>query len=351
MPGYFEKMEAGGFEDLILLHDSATGLKGLIAIHSTVLGPALGGTRMWTYPSEEAAVEDVMRLARGMSYKAATAELPVGGGKGLIIGDPNRDKCEALFRSYGCCVEKLRGRFITAVDMGINENDLDCMRRETSFVMGGTEFGSPSPFTAYGVWRGIKACAEEAFGSPSLEGLVVAVQGVGGVGEHLCRYLAGDGARLVVTDLDPAKADQAAGLYGAEKVKPEEIYSRECDIFAPCAGGAVINETTAPQLRCRIVAGPANNVLKDEQSGAILQERGILYAPDYVINAGGLIFVQLNRQGFSDEVEIRRVVARIEGRLKRIFKTVREKQLLPQAVADLLAGEYIRSRSALTGAG
>jgi leucine dehydrogenase len=348
MTGYFLKMESRRFEELLLFYDPGTGLKAAIAIHSTALGPALGGTRMWSYPSEEAAIEDVMRLARGMTYKAAAAELSLGGGKGLIMGDPRRDKSEGLFRAYGRCVQKLQGRFFTGEDMGIDEKDLDWMRLETAYAIGGSVSGSPSPFTAYGVLQGIKACAAEVYGSPSLKGMTVAVQGLGGVGGCLCQYLSNEGAKLIVTDLDPARVKTVVELWGSRAVSPDQIYAQECDIFAPCGGGAVINPQTIPLLKCRIVAGAANNVLLTEDCAAALQQLGILYAPDFVINAGGLVFVDSIRRGVTDAAGIRQAVARIEGRLQALFKRAREERITPAAAADLMAEERIRHDGALT---
>jgi leucine dehydrogenase len=344
MSGYLTRMENQDFEEINLFHDAETGLKAAIVIHSTARGPALGGTRMWTYPNEDAAVEDVMFLARGMSYKSAAAELPLGGGKGLIIADPCRDKCEALFRAYGRFVERLNGRFITAADMGTTAQDLDCVRHETDHVVGGADVGSPSPFTAYGVWRGMKACAREVYGSPELEGLTVAVQGVGSVGAALCGYLSADGAKLIVADIDSRKAEEAAELWSAEIVKPEEIASRQCDIFAPCGAGGAVNSKNLESLHCRIIAGAANNVLKEEGLGLALQKRSILYAPDYIINAGGIIFVEMNRQGEKDADKIRLLIGRIEGRLQELFRRSHEENLLPQQVADMIAEERIKEK-------
>ncbi len=342
MSEYLAKMEEKGFEELALLHDAKTGLKGAIAIHSTARGPALGGTRMWTYPNEEEAIDDVMCLACGMSYKAAAAELPLGGGKGVIIGDPHRDKCEDLFKCYGRFVDRLNGRFITAADMGIAEPELDYIRKETSYVVGGSAIGSPSPFTAYGVWKGIKACAEEVYSSPSLEGKVVAVQGAGSVGGALCGHLAEEGARVLVSDLDQSRVKQMVAQYGATAVDPDQIIFRECDIFSPCGIGGVINEDTVSRLKCDIVAGAANNIIKDNGGyGAALHERGILYAPDYVINAGGLIFVEMRRQGEQDEEKIKALIDRIEGRLKEIFRRSRQQNLQPAEVADIFAEEKL----------
>ncbi len=344
MNGYLSRMEEQGFEELIMIHDSSCGLKGAIAIHSTVRGPALGGTRMWAYPSEQEAIDDLMHLARGMSYKSAAADLPVGGGKGLIIGDPNRDKCKELFQSYGRYVAKLNGRFYTGKDMGVDEEDLTCMRGESDCVIGGESVGSPSPFTAYGVWKGIRACAEEVYGSPELEGKTVAVQGVGSVGEVLCRHLAGEGASLIITDIDRNKLDILREELGAKVVDPDDIYSQQCHIFAPCAAGGVVNEHTLPLLKCDIIAGAANNIYKSQDMARALAEKGILYAPDYVINAGGLIFVEMIRRGIADEEKVKTETARIEERLKELFRRAKAEKLLPGAVADIIAEEKLQLR-------
>ncbi len=345
MTEYLAKMEEQGFEEMVFVHDSESGLKAAIAIHNTNRGPALGGTRMWVYPNEEAAIDDVMHLARAMSYKAAAADLPLGGGKGVIIGDPDCDKCEPLFRAYGRKVEHFNGRFITAADMGIYEDDLDQMRLETDHILGGKALGSPSPFTAYGVWRGMKACAEEIYGSPDLKGLTVAVQGAGSVGASICRHLVEEGAKLIITDVDDKRVIEVAEECNAKAVGPDEIYSQECDIFSPCACGFVINDETLPLLKCRIVAGCANNILKDDKKhSAGLHERGILYAPDYVINAGGLIFVWMRKQGIDDENKIKAEIFRIEERLKELFRRSREQQILPQDMADRMAEEKMQEK-------
>ncbi len=342
MSGYLARMAEQGFEELIMVCEAGSGLQAAIAIHSTARGPALGGTRMWTYPNEKAAIEDVMCLARGMSYKSAAAELPLGGGKGVIIGDPCRDKSEALFRAYGRFVNRLNGRFITAADMGTDEDDLDCIRMETEHVIGGSALGSPSPFTAYGVWKGMKACTDEVFGSTSLKGLVVAVQGVGSVGMALCKHLADEGALLIVADLDPKKVQQAAELFNAEMVNKDEIVTQKCDIFAPCAAGGAVNRETASRMQCRIIAGAANNVMKENDIGMVLQKRGILYAPDYIINAGGITFVELSRQGKMGPDEIKTVIDRIGDRLKVIFMRAVQENLRPEVVADLFAEEKLK---------
>ncbi len=344
MSGYLSKMAEQKFEEVVLVHDAKTGLKAAIAIHSTVRGPALGGTRMWAYPDERSAVEDVMNLARGMSYKSAAAELPLGGGKGVILDEPATEKSEPLFRAYGRFVERMNGRFITAADMGVGEDVLDCIRMETDHVIGGSALGSPSPFTAYGVWKGMKACAEEVFGSPELKDFRVAVQGIGTVGRALCEHLAGEGAKLIVADLDKSKTDMAVELWDAKAVSCEDICKQECDIFSPCGGGGAVNEETVAQLNCKVVAGAANNVLKEDKYGSVLHERGILYAPDYIINAGGLIFVEHSRQGGKGVDEIKADIARIEGRLKDLFRRASEQKILPAEVADRIAEENMKEK-------
>jgi len=282
----FEKLAEYRYEQLVFCHDKVPGLRAIIAIHDTTLGPALGGCRMWPYASEEEAVVDVLRLARGMTYKAAASGLNLGGGKSVIFGDPDRDKSEALFRSFGRYIETLGGRYIVAEDVGTSTEDANFIRVETSHVVGVdvTRGGSgdPSPFTALGVRQGMRACAEEVFGTASLEGRTVAVQGLGHVG-HLCRLLDEEGARLIVTDLHTEIAERAAREFGAKPVEPDEILSMSCDILAPCALGATVNDRTLPEFRCQIIAGSANNVLHEARHGAELAERGILYAPDYVI--------------------------------------------------------------------
>ncbi|MGM0653094.1 MAG: Glu/Leu/Phe/Val family dehydrogenase [Bacillota bacterium] len=345
MSGYLARMAAEGFEEVVLVHDAEAGLKAAIAIHSTARGPALGGTRVWSYPNEEAAVDDAMCLARGMSYKSAAAELPLGGGKGVIMADPHHEKSEALLRAYGRFVEKMNGRFITAADMGIEERDLDCVRQETTYVVGGSKVGSPSPFTAYGVWKGMKACASEVFGTSSLSGLTVAVQGVGTVGAALCRHLAEEGARLIVTDLDGGKAAKMEELWDAKAIGHDQIYTQKCDIFAPCAAGGTVNAGNVELLQCKIVAGAANNILKEDRLGALLHNRGILYAPDFIINAGGIIFVEYSRQGGKNHDQIIPLIDRIEARLARLFKRAREEKLLPNQVAAAIAEENLQVKT------
>lgn len=327
----FEIMETKDYENVILCHDKTSGLKAIIAIHDTTLGPALGGCRMWTYDSEEDAINDALRLARGMTYKNAAAGLNLGGGKAVIIGNPRTDKSEALFRSFGRYVESLKGRYITAEDVGTNVKDMEYIRYETKYVAGLPETsGDPSPFTAYGVYRGMQAAAEEIFGTSDLRGKVVAIQGVGNVGYNLAKHLYEEGARLIVTDIFEDNVKRAVEEFKAEYVKPDEIYGVGCDIFAPCALGAIINDETIPQLKCKIVAGSANNQLKEERHGDILQQKGILYVPDYIINSGGVINVadELNPSGYNRERAMRKV-SMIYDTVKKSLKRLKRKMFPP----------------------
>lgn len=342
----FESMERFGMEELVFCHDAKTGLRAIIALHDTTLGPAMGGTRMKAYATEADALLDVVALAKAMTYKAAMAGLDLGGGKAVIIGDPGTQKGEALLRSFGRFVERLGGRYITAVDSGINEFDVDCIRRETRYALGGTAAGGrggcPSPATAYGVWQGMKACAEAVFGSPELTGKTVAVQGLGSVGAALCEHLAGEGARLMVTDINPAPARDLAARLNAIWVEPTEIHKVKADIFAPCALGCVVNEATLPEFTCRIIAGAANNVLADAALAAELHNRGILYAPDYVINAGGLIYIAHERTEYLP-TEIMGIVGRIGERLRLVLQRAAGEGVSPQWVADRMAEERIEA--------
>jgi len=346
----FEKMAEYRYEQLVFCHDKSTGLRAVIAIHDTTLGPSLGGCRMWPYASEEMAVVDALRLARGMTYKAAASGLNLGGGKSVIIGDPKRDKSEALFRSFGRYVETLGGRYIVAEDVGISPEEIEHIRVETSHVAGVdiTRGGSgdPSPLTALGVYEGIRACVEEARGSDVLEGVIVAVQGLGHVGYHLCRLLHEAGARLMVADLNAAAVEGAVAGFGAKAVEPDEILSAPCDVFAPCALGAVVNDETLPRFRCSIVAGSANNVLAEARHGEALAERGILYAPDYVINAGGLINVADELEGYNRERATKRVV-RIRDSVERIIAISKRDGVPTNVAADTLALERIAAISSM----
>ena len=286
----FDHPEFDRHQTVAHCHDAASGLHAIIAIHDTRLGPALGGCRMWAYDSEQAALTDVLRLAKGMTYKAALAGLPFGGGKSVIIGDPRQAKSEALLRAMGRAVDRLGGAYIVAEDVGIGTADVVTMAQETGHVAGlPGQGGDPSPATAYGVYLGIRAAVSYRLGRNSLDGVRVAVQGLGHVGRSVCERLAADGARLVVADLNPQALEQAAAVHGAQIAAPEAIHAADVDVYSPCALGAVANDETIPAMRATVVAGSANNQLAEPRHGAALAARGILYAPDYAINAGGII--------------------------------------------------------------
>lgn len=340
----FKYMEKYDYEQLVFCQDEASGLKAIIAIHDTTLGPALGGARMWTYASEENAIEDALRLARGMTYKNAAAGLNLGGGKTVIIGDPFKDKNEEMFRALGRFIQGLNGRYISAEDVGTTVSDMDLIHEETNYVTGiSPAFGSsgnPSPVTAYGVYRGMKAAAKEAFGSESLEGRTISVQGLGNVAYKLCEYLHNEGAKLVVTDINQAAIDRVVNDFGATAVAPEEIYTQEVDIFSPCALGAILNDETIPQLKAKVIAGSANNQLQDSRHGDYLHELGIVYAPDYVINAGGVINVADELYGYNRE----RAMKRVEGiydSIEKIFEISKRDGIPTYLAANRLAEERI----------
>ncbi|HEX7065003.1 MAG TPA: branched-chain amino acid dehydrogenase [Bacillales bacterium] len=340
----FHYLENYDYEQLVFCQDKESGLKAVIAIHDTTLGPALGGTRMWQYDSEDAAIEDALRLARGMTYKNAASGLNLGGGKTVIIGDPRKDKNEAMFRAFGRYIQGLNGRYITAEDVGTTVADMDLIHEETDFVTGiSVAFGSsgnPSPVTAYGVYKGMKAAAQEAFGSDSLEGKTVAVQGVGHVAYVLCKHLHEEGAQLVVTDINKEAVKRAVDDFGARAVDPDDIYDVDCDIFAPCALGAVVNDDTISRLKAKVIAGSANNQLKDEAHGDQLHEMGVAYAPDYVINAGGVINVADELNGYNHE----RAMKKVEGiydNVARVFEISKRDGIPTYVAADRLAEERI----------
>jgi leucine dehydrogenase len=340
----FKYMESYDYEQLVFCQDKTSGLKAIIAIHDTTLGPALGGTRMWTYASESDAIEDALRLARGMTYKNAAAGLNLGGGKTVIIGDPRKDKNPEMFRAFGRYIQGLNGRYITAEDVGTTEEDMDLIHLETDYVTGvSAEFGSsgnPSPVTAYGIYVGMKAAAKEAFGSDSLEGKTVAVQGVGNVAYTLCKHLHEEGAKLIVTDINKEAVQRAVDNFGAKAVDINDIYSQEADIFAPCALGAVINDDTIPQLKAKVIAGSANNQLKDSVHGDRIHEMGIVYAPDYVINSGGVINVADELAGYNRERALKRVEG-IYGTIEQIFEISKRDNIPTYVAADRLAEERI----------
>ena len=298
----FEVMAAKEHDQLVFWSDVASGYRGIIAIHDTTLGPALGGTRFWNYASEAEAITDVLRLARGMTYKAAITGLALGGGKSVIIGDNHTTEREAIFRAHGRAVESLGGRYITAADVGTSVDDMEFLRKETEWVTGlHGRSGSPAPITAFGVCQGIKACARFRYGEESLEGLHVVVQGLGHVGYRLCKHLVEEGARLSVADIEDERVRKAVADFGATAVAPDDVYGIDADIFSPCALGAVINDDTLDALKVDIIAGSANNQLAEPRHGQALHERGIVYAPDYVISAGGICSVYGELEGWTTE--------------------------------------------------
>ena len=300
----FEKINSTGHEEIIYCSDINAGLKAIIAIHNTTIGPALGGCRMWNYQTEEEALNDVLRLSRGMSYKAAIAGLNLGGGKAVIIGDSKKNKNEILFRSFGRFVQGLAGRYITAEDVGTSVKDMEWVRMETEYVTGLSRAlgggGDPGPVTALGTFAGIKATVKKQLGKDSLEGLKVAVQGAGHVGYHLTKHLKEAGAKIWVSDLDSQALKLVIDDFKVNTIDANEIYDADVDIYSPCAMGATLNDNTIPRLKCSMVAGSANNQLKDEiKHSQLLKEKNILYAPDYAINAGGLINCANEIEGYN----------------------------------------------------
>ncbi|ADH99760.1 branched-chain amino acid dehydrogenase [Salisediminibacterium selenitireducens] len=342
----FKYMETYDYEQTVVCQDKESGLKAIIAIHDTTLGPALGGTRMWTYKSEEDAFEDALRLAKGMTYKNAAAGLNLGGGKTVIIGDPRKDKNEAMFRAFGRFIQGLNGRYITAEDVGTTVADMDLVYQETEYVTGiSPAFGSsgnPSPVTAYGVYVGMKAAAKEAFGDDSLEGRTVAVQGVGNVSYKLCDYLHKEGAKLIVTDINKDAVKRAVEDFGAKAVDVDDIYSQDADIYSPCALGATINDETIPQLKARVIAGAANNQLRESRHGDIIQDKGIVYAPDYVINSGGVINVSDELIGYNRERALKKVET-IYDNISKIFEISKRDGIASYKAADRMAEERIET--------
>jgi leucine dehydrogenase len=337
----FSSMQTFGHEQLLLSHDPSCGYLGIIAIHDTTLGPALGGTRFWRYESTDAAITDALRLARGMTYKAAVAGINLGGGKSVIVGDNQRTDREALFRAHGRFVETLNGRYITAEDIGTSPADMEHIKLETDHVAGLLGLsGDPSPVTAYGVYVGMKAAAKDRWGSDSLAGKTVAVQGAGNVASHLCRHLHAEGVELVVTDIDQAKAKRVAAETGAKTVAPEAIYDQAADVYAPCALGATINDDTLGRLKVEVIAGGANNQLAENRHGDELESRRILYAPDYVINGGGVINVYGELHRWPAE-RAQKKAGEIYDTLLRIFDIARRERIPTYRAADRLAEQRI----------
>jgi leucine dehydrogenase len=343
----FTEMQTFGHEQLLLSHDPSCGYFGIVAIHDTTLGPALGGTRFWQYASTDDAVTDALRLARGMSYKAAVAGINLGGGKSVIIGDNKRVDREALFRAHGRFIETLGGRYITAEDIGTSPADMEYIKLETDHVAGLLGLsGDPSPVTAYGVYVGMKAAAKAHWGSDSLSGKTVAVQGAGKVAYSLCRHLHAEGVKLIVTDIDQEKVKRVVGETGARAVAPETIYDQAAEVYAPCALGAVVNDQTLPRLKFQIIAGAANNQLAEDRHGDALEEKGILYAPDYVINGGGVINVYGELHRWPPE-RAQKKAGEIYDTLLRIFEIARREKIPTYQAADRLAEQRIAAVGSL----
>ena len=341
----FEQVAKMGHERILICSNPEVGLKAIIAVHSTVLGPGLGGVRMWNYENEEAALTDVLRLSRAMTYKAAAAGLNLGGGKAVIIGDAKKQKSEALFRSFGRFVDSLGGNYIAAEDVGTDMEDMELVFTETRWCTGVSPShggsGDPSPVTAYGTLQGIKAAVKWRYSSTEMRGRSVAVQGLGSVGHHLAGYLAQEGAKVFGCDIDADAIEQARQL-GVEIVPPDQIFEVECDIFAPCALGAVLNDQSIPRLKCQIVAGAANNQLADDKRDSeLLEQRGILYAPDFVINAGGLINVYNELLGGYNRERALRMTRGIYLNLTRVFETAKREGITTAVAADHVAEERI----------
>ncbi len=341
----FDEVAKDGHEQLVFGHDQVSGLRTIIAIHSTALGPALGGTRFFPYPSEEDALTDVLRLSKGMTYKAAAAGLDLGGGKAVIIGDPHHDKSERLLRAYGRIVGSLQGRYITAEDVGTTSADMDMIRRETRWVVGNSAImggsGDPSPVTARGLYAATRAVAQKIWGTPDLASRTFAVQGVGKVGSAFVQLLVEARANVVIADSFPPAVTTAVERYGVRAVALDEIHKVECDIYSPCALGGVLNEETISELNCAAVVGSANNQLATEKDAERLADRGILYAPDFVVNAGGLINVYDQLNGYS-KTRAMHLVDSIYDATKRILETADREGINPNQAAEHVAEERIK---------
>lgn len=338
----FDTIAKLGHEQLVLCADESAGYRGIIAIHDTTLGPALGGTRFWNYASDEEAIVDALRLARGMTYKNAVAGLNLGGGKSVIIGDNRTTNREMIFRAHGRFVESLGGRYVTAEDVGTSTSDMDFVHMETDYVAGlATKSGDPSPVTARGVFRAILASAKQRWGADSLEGKTVLVQGLGNVGTYLCRELHAVGAKLVVTDIRADRVKTIVEGLGARAVEGDAIYAEKADIFAPCALGAILNDDTIPKLKVEVVCGGANNqLLEPEKHAEALAKRDIIYTPDFVANAGGVINVYGEVAGWSRERALRKA-DEIYDTVLGVYRIAKEQGILTYLAADKLAEQRI----------
>ncbi len=337
----FETMAEMGHEQVVICSDPSVGYRGILAVHSTKLGRALGGTRFWHYATDDEAITDALRLSRGMTYKNAVAGLHLGGGKSIIIGDNKTKDREKIFRAHGRFVESLGGRYITAEDVGTSTRDMDYVHMETEHVAGlAGKSGDPSPVTAHGVFRAVQASACHKWGSDGLEGKTVTIMGCGSVGTYLAKELHEAGARLIVSDIDSAKAARVSKMTGAKVVEDDAIFSADADIFSPCALGGIINDTTIPKLKVQIVAGGANNQLLEERHGDELQRRGILYAPDYVANAGGVINVYGEISGWDAQRALDKADD-IYDTVLRVFDIAESKHIPTYEAADRLAEQRL----------
>lgn len=342
----FEELANDKHEQLIYCSNEEANLQAIIAIHDTTLGPALGGTRLWNYSNSQAALKDVLRLSKAMTYKAAAAGLNLGGGQAVIIGDPAKDKDELMLRAFGQYVDGLAGRFITAKDVGTDVKEMEFIRMETKYVTGISKAlggsGDPSPVAAYGTFVGMKSCAKEKWGSDSLRGRKVVVQGAGNVARYLCEHLYNEGAEIFITDIVDEKIRKVMETIKAHIVKPEEVYNIDADIFSPCALGGVVNDETIEQFKFEIIAGAANNQLDDEtKHGKMLLDKGILYAPDYVINSGGLINVANELEGYRQDRAMRQAESIYEI-IQKVFTLSKEKNIPTSEASNLIAEERLR---------
>lgn len=344
----FGQLSFDDHEQVVFCNDKDTGLKAIIGIHNTVLGPALGGTRMWNYTSEWDAVNDVLRLSRGMTFKSAVTGLNLGGGKAVIIGDAKTQKTPELMRKFGEFVHSLGGKYITAEDVGMETSDMDTVREVTPYVTGISEAkggaGNPSPITAYGVFMGMKAAAKHLYGTDDLEGRRIMVQGIGHVGESLVEHLKQEGAEIFISDINQERLQAISSKYGAVIYKGSDIFSADVDIYAPCALGATLNDDSLSRLKARVVAGAANNQLADEEKhGKILREKGIVYAPDFLINAGGIINVYAELEGY-DKQEIIRKTENIYNTTLEILANADANNITTHQAALKVAQQRIEER-------
>lgn len=346
----FEDNAFNDHEQIVFCHDKPSGLKAIIALHSTTLGPAMGGTRFWNYATSHEALTDVLRLSQGMTYKNALAGIPFGGGKAVIIGDARTDKTEALLLAFGRHVEGLAGRYITAEDVGISSADMETVSRTTRFARGTDKagLGDPSPYTALGVYYGIRASVKSRYDQDDITGMTFAVQGLGAVGYGVAQHLHRAGGRLIVADINQAAIDRAIMELGADTTSVDHIHAADCDVFVPCALGAGLNEVTIPQIRAGAVAGAANNQLATPSDGKLLRDRNILYAPDYVINAGGVISIALGKPDQPDTETVERI-RKIGDTLTDIFDVAGTSDMPTGQVADRMADRLVSEASANPG--